>query len=175
MHTYAEQVNPAQTWVGVPYPYVHTGSSGCDSGIAEARSSAYLGRDRHSQSVSSDPPRVGAAQNNGPSSSFSVQSRSQFPSKHLHLSVPLGDSTERSRDGFTAEARGTWLPAVETDQARSNPSVLSPNTTSVMTSNLTNAKTMRPLWKLQTFDGTGSLDTFLNKFHHMAKYRSALG
>jgi len=83
VHTYAEQVNPAQTWVGVPYPYVHTGSSGCDSGIAEARSSAY-GRYRHSQSVSSDPPRAGAAQNNGPSSSFSVQSRSQFPSEHLH-------------------------------------------------------------------------------------------
>ena len=29
---------------------------------------------------------------------------------------------------------------------------------------------MRPLLKLRTFDGTGSLDTFLNKFHRMAKY-----
>jgi len=28
---------------------------------------------------------------------------------------------------------------------------------------------MHPLLKLQTFDGTGSLDT-LNKFHRMAKY-----
>jgi len=29
---------------------------------------------------------------------------------------------------------------------------------------------MHPLLKLQTFDGTGSLDTFLNKFQRMAKY-----
>jgi len=29
---------------------------------------------------------------------------------------------------------------------------------------------MRPLLKLRTFDGTGSLDTFLNKFRRMAKY-----
>ena len=29
---------------------------------------------------------------------------------------------------------------------------------------------MHPLLKIQTFDGAGSLDTFLNKFHHMANY-----
>jgi len=29
---------------------------------------------------------------------------------------------------------------------------------------------MCPLLKFQTFDGTGSLDTFFNKFHRMAKY-----
>jgi len=162
VHTYAEQVNPAQMWVSVPYPYGPAGSSGCDSGIAKAKSSAYLGRDHHSQSMSSDPLRMGHAEINEPSSSFSVRSRRQFPSEHWHLSVPLGDSTERLRDGFINEARGTWLPAGTTDQARSNPSVSSPNTTSVMTSNLRRT--------LQTFNGTGSLDTFLNKFHRMAKY-----
>jgi len=163
---HAKRAYPAHSWVEVPYPYVRAGSSRHDSGIAEARSSAYLERDRHSQSISSDPLRVGTAPIREHSSSYSVHSRSQFPSEHTHSNIPLSDSTERWRDGFIAEARGTWLPAGNTDQVRSNLSVSSPNSTSVTTSSSTNVKTMHHLLKLQTFDGTGSLDT-LNKFNQI--------
>jgi len=59
VRTHAEQAYPSHSWVDVLYPYAHAGSSGHDSGIAEARSSAYLERDHHSQSTTSDPLRVG--------------------------------------------------------------------------------------------------------------------
>jgi len=44
------------------------------------------------------------------------------------------------------------------------------NLFTVTTTSSAGNKTTRPLLKLQPFDGTGSLDTFLNRFDRMAKY-----
>jgi len=75
-------------------------------------------------------------------------------------------------EGFIAEVRGTRQPTkgVDVSQCVSGASGLPLAQPNQVTTASVGAKSKHPLLKLQCYDGSESLDTFLLKFRHMAVY-----
>jgi len=82
---------------------------------------------------------------------------------------PLPDaSIERWRPGFIPEARGTRPPVKSVGESQLNYVALPPELMSRAPAGSMGIKASRPLIKLQPYNGSGSLDTFLMKFSCMA-------
>jgi len=84
---------------------------------------------------------------------------------------PLPDaSAQHWRACFIPEARGMRQPVVSAGEPRLNYATSPLELTSRATISVVGSKAMCRLIKLLQYDWTGSLDTFLTKFQHMAGY-----
>jgi len=83
---------------------------------------------------------------------------------------PPDISTERWRVDFIPEAQGMRPPVVRVERPQLNHVTMPLELMPRATVSPVGWKVMGPLIKLPQFDGTGSLDTFLTKFQHLAAY-----
>jgi len=72
--------------------------------------------------------------------------------------------------GFIPEARGTRPPIGQPGANQHNQSMILPKYHPQVTSTLVVGRGSRQMLKLQRYDGTDSLETFLRKFHSMSRY-----
>ena len=72
--------------------------------------------------------------------------------------------------GFMSEARGTRPPTDFVRPPQCDTGVVPPTSTPQASAMPVGVRGKHPLFKLQHYDGSASLDTFLLKFHHMARY-----
>jgi len=68
------------------------------------------------------------------------------------------------------EARGTWPSFGQSGVTQFNQSMIPSEYCPQMTSTPAVGRGSRQMLKLQCYDGTDSLDTFLRKFHSMSRY-----
>jgi len=166
-------VEPAKLYIGV-------GPSDLDSGIAEITQPAYFGQLNQlrsaapTQSVSSFvgyPPAVdmGAGTASVPSWNHSTGSwvqAPQGPSPRVQPQI----SVESWEAGFMHEACGMWLTVGPVGATQLSQLAMPPEYRLQTTSSLAGGRMTSQMPKLQHFDGSGSLDTFLPKFQSMASY-----
>jgi len=112
-----------------------------------------------------------------PSWSRSIESWGWAPSTATATGLLPDASVECWSAGFIPEARfipkarGTWLPVVFVGGPQLNHATSPLELMSRATISPVGPKAMRPpLIKLQSFDGTGSLEIFLTTLQHMASY-----
>jgi len=84
--------------------------------------------------------------------------------------VPPNAAAQGWEAGFIPEARGTWPSFGRSGMTQLNQSVIPQEYHPQVTSTPAVGRGTRQMLRLQHCDGTDSLNTFLHKFHSMARY-----
>jgi len=84
--------------------------------------------------------------------------------------VPPNATAQGWEVGFMPEARGTRPPYGQPGATQLNQSMIPPEYRPQVTSTPAVGRGTRQMLKLQRYDGTENLDTFLRKFHSMLRY-----
>jgi len=169
-------------WAGVKLAKLHTGvrPSDSDSGIAELSQSAYLRQLNELRPVAPTQPvssyvgypqvmDTGAGMASVPGWNCSIGSwvrAPQVPSTSTQTNVAV----RGWQAGFIPEAQGTLLSFGPMGTSQLNQLLVPPEYRPQAASTPAGGRMTCQMLKLQRFEGTESLDTFLLKFQNMARY-----